>query len=116
MTIVTKQVWDVLLSNEKFMNKMEHAYAKRLIRWTRSASSKFDHIAYLEYIQSLNLTKQKSEVNFLVKIFGCAGIRLNFFELRYFQNESVENTVAKPIVNRKTALATDDEIQALILV
>ena len=114
MTCSNKKIWDVLLLNERFMNKMEYAYAKRLIKWSGPASSNFNHLAYLEYIQSLKLAKQKAEVNFLVKIFACAGISLNFFELRYFQTETVGNSVGRPTANKKCALASDDIIQALI--
>ena len=112
---LTQKVWDVLLLNERFLNKMEHAFAKRLIKWSSSASSKFDHIAYLEYIQSLNLAKQKAEVSFLVKIFECAGIRLNCFELRHFQNVRKHHVPSKQSPKKKDALALDIEIQASIL-
>ena len=111
----TQKVWDVLLANEKYMNKMEHAYAKRLIKWSGSASSKFDHLAYLDYLQSLKLAKQKAEVTFLEKIFACADIRLNFFELRFYQNESVDTSVSRLQVKKKCALAPDEEIQTLVL-
>ena len=114
MTTLTRQVWDVVLQNERFYNKMEYAYAKRLIKWTTSANAVFDHIAYLEYIQSLKLVKQKQEVNFLVKIFGCAGLKLNEFELRHFQNERKEGPLARASVKKKAALASDGDIQVLI--
>ena len=114
MTILTRKVWDVVLQNERFYNKTEYSYAKRLIKWTTSANSVFDHIGYLEFIQSLKLAKQKSEVNFVVKIFGCAGIKLNEFELRHFQNERAEGPMARASVQKKAALASDIDIQDMI--
>ena len=70
MTVRAREVWEVLISNEQFFSKTEQAYAKRLVRWTTSASSLFDHVSYLKYVKSLGLAKQKQEVNFLVVFFS----------------------------------------------
>ena len=110
MTVRTKQVWDAILKNEKYYNKMEYAYAKRLIKWSKSANTPFNHIHYLEHLQSLKLSKQKSEVTFLVKIFECVGLSLNQFELRHFQNEN-KGQRTRPAIRKKAALASDAEIQ-----
>ena len=115
MTASTREVWEVLLSNELFLNKMELAYAKRLVKWTQSGDTPFDHIGYLNFVQSLGLAKQKQEVNFLVKIFEEAGIHLSFFELRFYQNGRSEPIIPRVKLVTKACLASNEQIQALVI-
>ena len=111
MTVFTRDVWAALIRNEKYLNRMEMAYAKRLIKWSSAGGRPFKHIAYLEHILSLNLTKQKTEVNFLVSVFECVGLKLSPFELRYFQNERSKAPSQRKKIAQKKALAEDSEIQ-----
>ena len=110
MTVRAKDIWGILISNERFFTKTEMAYARRLVRWTRAANSLFDYERYLKHVKSLGLAKQKNEVNFLVHIFDQVGIKLGYFELRHYQNGGQREERS---LSTKHCLATDAEIQDL---
>ena len=113
MTVRTRDIWEVLVSNELFFSKMEQGYAKRLVRWSSSANSLFNYESYLKFVKSLGLAKQKQEVNFLVRIFAQAGIKLGYFELRFYQNGGEREEKKRDSLVKKHCLATDVEIQKL---
>ena len=108
--LLAGDVWDLFVSNEKFLTKMETSWAKRLIAWTDYRTQKFPATSYLNYVLSLNLAKQKPEVQFLINTFECLGVKLNFFEKRYFLNKKGEKVKDVESRKRKKALATDREI------
>ena len=114
MTVLTRDIWRVLLANERFLTKTENVYAKRLVKWSSSGSRPFEYSNYLQYILSLRLVKQKQEVNFLVRIFKQAGVELGFFELRFYQNGENADPAPRPKILKKACLASDEEIQKMV--
>ena len=111
MTILTEKIYNVLVTNENFFGRNEQTFARRLIKWSKGPKHQFCHRTYLNYVLKLNLAKQKVEVQFLVKVFGEAGIKMNAFEIRYYETARVSKLSQPNPANQKAALAKNSEIQ-----